>query len=94
MTTSDMPTHVKDPKQLSVKREDVGHIQNRKSPDRELDSGNKLYEIPDPEAPVKKPVTRLPVALFGHHVEMNHGNNNQPFITEFEASDNETICQV
>ena len=94
MTTSDIPTHVKNPKQLSQKREDVGHNQNRRSPDRELDSGNKLYEIPDPEPSVKKPVTHLPVALFGHHVEMNHGNNSQPFITEFEASDNGKICQV
>ena len=42
-----------------------------------------------PKPPAKDPPKLLPdpfpVAEFGSHVERNHTNNNQPFVTEFEV---------
>ena len=48
---------------------------------------------PVPKAPERfhaRPVP-LPVALFGSHVEKKHANNNQPFMTEFEVSQNKSL---
>ena len=55
-----------------------------------------LTEEPEDEEdePVPKAHTRpvpLPVALFGSHVEKKHANNNQPFMTEFEVSQNKSL---
>ena len=42
-----------------------------------------------PKPPAKDPPKLVPdpfpVAEFGSHVERNHTNNNQPFVTEFEV---------
>ena len=66
---------------LSKEKED-----NMGSPDNENGSVSK-DETPVPKPPcAKPPETCQPVATFGNHVEKYHGNNNQPFISEFEAS--------
>ena len=41
-----------------------------------------VKEKDNPPAPRSDPI---PVDLFGNHVETNHGNNNQPFLTEFDV---------
>ena len=41
-----------------------------------------VKEKDNPPAPRSVPI---PVDLFGNHVETNHGNNNQPFLTEFDV---------
>ena len=44
--------------------------------------------VSDVKAKDKPPAPRsvpIPVDLFGNHVETNHGNNNQPFLTEFDV---------
>ena len=51
-------------------------------------------EEKEEDEPVPKAHTRpvpLPVALFGSHVEKKHTNDNQPFMTEFEVSQNKSL---
>ena len=44
--------------------------------------GSPEHELLSSQQPAKYPV---PVAMFGSHVEKNHGYNNQPFVNEFEV---------
>ena len=70
------------------KKENIG-VQ---APEREMETSkadeerSKPVPVPMP-SPAAEPeiVTSVPVALFGKHVEMKHGNNNQPFISEFSV---------
>ncbi|CAI8019260.1 hypothetical protein GBAR_LOCUS11594, partial [Geodia barretti] len=41
--------------------------------------------VPKPSGKFHTRPVPLPVALFGNNVEKKHTNNNQPFMTEFEA---------
>ena len=53
----------------------------------------KKEDEPVPKALAKfhaRPVP-LPVAWFGSHVEKKHANNNQPFMTEFDVSQNKSL---
>ena len=83
-TAFDKPTLSENPDMsfpLSKEKED-----NMGPPDNENGSMSK-DETPAPKPPcAKPPETCQPVATFGNHVEMSHSNNNQPFISEFEAS--------
>ena len=46
--------------------------------------------VPKPSGKFHARPVPLPVALFGSNVEKKHTNNNQPFMTEFEVSQNVT----
>ena len=50
--------------------------------DTQEDINETVKEKDKPPAPRSLPI---PVDLFGNHVETNHGNNNQPFLTEFDV---------
>ena len=77
----------------SQRKEDTGHNTNLQVTEREVEASKVdekrstpvlLAVIPssDPEPTM---VTSVPVAFFGKHVEMKHGNSNQPFISEFSV---------
>ena len=77
---------------IPQKRENIDNTASVHAPEREMETSkvdeerSKPMPVPMP-SPAAEPeiVTSVPVALFGKHVEMKHGNNNQPFITEFSV---------
>ena len=77
---------------IPQKRENIDNTASVQVPEREMET-SKVEEERSKPVPVSMPypaadpaiVTSVPVALFGKHVEMKHGNNNQPFITEFSV---------
>ena len=74
----------------SQKKEDTGHDTKLQASEREVET-SKVDEKRSKPVPMPSPdqepamVTSVPVAFFGKHVEMKHGNNNQPFISEFSV---------
>ena len=77
----------------SQRKEDTGHDTKLQVSEREVEASKIDEERSTPVllAPMSSPdqepamVTSVPVAFFGKHVEMKHGNNNQPFISEFSV---------
>ena len=77
----------------SQMKEDTGHNTNLQASEREVEvskvdeENSKLVLLAPMPSPDQEPelVTSVPVAFFGKHVEMKHGNNNQPFISEFSV---------
>ena len=77
---------------IPQKRENIDNAVSVHAPEREMETSkvgeerSKPVPVPMP-SPAAEPeiVTSVPVALFGKHVEMKHGNNNQPFISEFSV---------
>ena len=55
---------------------------SQQTEDTQKDVVTDVKEKDKPPAPRSVPI---PVDLFGNHVETNHGNNNQPFLTEFDV---------
>ena len=77
---------------IPQKRENIDNTASVQVPESEMET-SKVEEERSKPVSVSMPhtaadpaiVTSVPVALFGKHVEMKHGNNNQPFITEFSV---------
>ena len=77
---------------IPQKRENIDNAASVQAPEREMETSkvdeerSKPLPVPLPSPAVEPEiVTSVPVALFGKHVEMKHGNNNQPFISEFSV---------
>ena len=58
--------------------------------EEEEEEEEEVHPVPKPSGKFHTRPVPLPVALFGSNVEKKHTNNNQPFMTEFEVSQNVT----
>ena len=86
----------------SSQRKDTGHDTKLQVSEREVEASEVDEErgkrvllalIPSPDQEPAM-VTSVPVAFFGKHVEMKHGNNNQPFISEFSVREDQRTIAV
>ena len=56
---------------------------SQQTEDTQKDVSETVTDVKENDNPPALRSVPIPVDLFGNHVETNHGNNNQPFLTEF-----------
>ena len=58
---------------------------SQQTEDTQKDVSETVSDVKEKDNPPAPRSVPIPVYLFGNHVETNHGNNNQPFLTEFDV---------